>query len=46
MPKAKEALLTVIIEELRNTVPINAEAPQEKIAIPTDSEEVIITCIT
>jgi len=39
LPKAKEALLTYIIEDLRNTVPVNAEAPSEKITIPSGTEE-------
>lgn len=36
MPKSKETILTHIIEDLRATVPVNAEAPEEKIIIPGD----------
>lgn len=42
MTKSKETLLTHIIEELRATVPVTAEAPEEKIIIPGDIEEVLL----
>lgn len=40
MTKNKETLLTHMIEDLRATVPVNAEAPAENIVIPGDVEEV------
>lgn len=46
MTKSKETLLTHIIEDLRATVPVNAEAPEEKIIIPGDIEEVFIVFIS
>lgn len=46
MTKNKETLLTQIKEELRATVPINAEAPAENITIPGDVEEVFLIHIS